>query len=216
VKGYLDLVLDGATGDVNAEQRRFLESAARNVDRLLTLVHDLLDVSRIEAGGLALQRSAVDVAAVIHEALRSIEPQIHHRRQRLTTDVPADLPRVWGDAAQITQIVVNLLSNAHKYTGDGGHIGITAQRDGDDVRVDVCDTGIGMSPEEQAQLFTKFFRAQHDSRAAGEGTGLGLALTRLLVELHGGRITVQSALGTGSTFSFTLPVAQPATDGDSD
>ena len=106
---------------------------------------------------------------------------------------------------RVTQILTNLISNAHKYTLVEGSITVAARRDDGFVRVDVSDTGIGLSPEDQAQLFTKFFRAHDRSPQAGGGTGLGLVITRLLVELHGGRITVSSAPGQGSTFSFSLP-----------
>jgi signal transduction histidine kinase len=108
----------------------------------------------------------------------------------------------------VTQILTNLISNAHKYTLMEGSITVAARRDDGFVRVDVSDTGIGLSPEDQAQLFTKFFRAHDRSPQAGSGTGLGLVITRLLVELHGGRITVSSAPGQGSTFSFSLPALE--------
>jgi two-component system OmpR family sensor kinase len=115
---------------------------------------------------------------------------------------------VWADADRVTQILTNLISNAHKYTLAEGSITVAARRDDGFVRVDVSDTGIGLSPEDQAQLFTKFFRAHERSPQAGGGTGLGLVICRLLVELHGGRITVSSAPGQGSTFSFSLPVLE--------
>jgi signal transduction histidine kinase len=112
---------------------------------------------------------------------------------------------VWADANRVTQILTNLISNAHKYTLVDGSITVAARPDDGFVRVDVSDTGIGLSPEDQRQLFTKFFRVHDRSPQAARGTGLGLVITRLLVELHGGRITVSSAPGEGSTFSFSLP-----------
>jgi signal transduction histidine kinase len=117
---------------------------------------------------------------------------------------------VWADADRITQILTNLIANAHKYTLVEGSIMVAARRNDGFVRVEVSDNGIGLSPEEQAQLFTKFFRAQDRSAQAVGGTGLGLVITRLLVELHGGQITVSSAPGQGSTFSFSLPALEVA------
>jgi DNA-binding response OmpR family regulator len=117
---------------------------------------------------------------------------------------------VRGDSARIAQILANLLSNAHKYTPAGGTITVSAGRDGDFLRVNVADTGVGMSEEEQANLFTRFYRAKNSATQDAGGTGLGLSITRTLVEMHGGTITVQSTPGAGSTFSFTLPIATDA------
>ena len=145
---------------------------------------------------------------LIPEVAGSLRPLIEAKRQRLRLDLGDALPAVWADQNRVTQILTNLISNAHKYTLVEGSITVAARRDDGFVRVDVSDTGIGLSPEDQAQLFTKFFRAHDRSPQAGGGTGLGLVITRLLVELHGGRITVSSAPGQGSTFSFSLPALE--------
>jgi signal transduction histidine kinase len=162
----------------------------------------------MEAGRLDLHRTSLDVARLIAEVAGSLRPLIETKRQRLRLDLGEALPAVWADADRVTQILTNLISNAHKYTLAEGSITVGARRDNGFVRVDVSDTGIGLSPEDQAQLFTKFFRAHNPSLQAGGGTGLGLVITRLLVELHGGRITVSSAPGQGSTFSFSLPALE--------
>ena len=175
---------------------------------MLGLINDLLDLSRIEAGRVDLQRTSLDLARLIQEVAGSLRPLIEAKRQRLRLDLCAALPAVWADANRVTQILTNLISNAHKYTLVEGSITVAARRDDGFVRVDVSDTGIGLSPEDQAQLFTKFFTAHHRSPQAGGGTGLGLVITRLLVELHGGRITVSSTPGQGSTFSFSLPALE--------
>jgi signal transduction histidine kinase len=180
----------------------------KNSDRLLGLVNDLLDLSRMEAGKLDLHRASLNLARLIPQVAGSLRPLIDAKRQRLKLDLGETLPAVWADQDRVTQILTNLISNAHKYTLAEGSITVAARRDDGFVRVDVSDTGIGLSPEDQAQLFTKFFRAHERSPQAGGGTGLGLVICRLLVELHGGHITVSSAPGQGSTFSFSLPVQE--------
>jgi signal transduction histidine kinase len=205
IQGYAELLLED--GQIAEAQRETLMIVKKNSDRLLGLINDLLDLSRMEAGRVNLHRTNLDLARLIPEVAGSLRPLIEAKRQRLRLDVGEALPAVWADQDRVTQILTNLISNAHKYTLSGGSITVAARRDDGFVRVDVSDTGIGLSPEDQAQLFTKFFRAHDRSPQAG-GTGLGLVITRLLVELHGGRITVSSAPGQGSTFSFSLPAVE--------
>jgi signal transduction histidine kinase len=206
IQGYAELLLEDE--QIAEEQRESLTLVKKNSDRLLGLINDLLDLSRIEAGRVDLQRTSLDLARLILEVAGSLRPLIEAKRQRLRLELGDALPAVWADADRVTQILTNLISNAHKYTLVEGSITVAAQRDDGFVRVDVSDTGIGLSPEDQAQLFTKFFTAHHRSPQAGGGTGLGLVITRLLVELHGGRITVSSTPGQGSTFSFFLPTLE--------
>jgi signal transduction histidine kinase len=206
IQGYAELMLEDER--ITEEQRESLTIVKKNSNRLLALINDLLDLSRIEAGRLDLHRTSLDLARLIPEVAGSLRPLIEAKRQRLRLDFGEALPAVWADEDRVTQILTNLISNAHKYTLVEGSITVAAQRDDGFVRVDVSDTGIGLSPEDQAQLFTKFFTAHHRSPQAGGGTGLGLVITRLLVELHGGRITVSSAPGQGSTFSFSLPALE--------
>jgi signal transduction histidine kinase len=207
IQGYAELLLEDER--IVGEERESLTIVRKNADRLLGLINDLLDLSRIEAGRVDLHRTSLDLARLISEVARSLRPLIEAKRQRLKLDLGDALPAVWADANRVTQILTNLISNAHKYTLVDGSITVAARRDDGFVRVDVSDTGIGLSPEDQAQLFTKFFRANNRSLQAIGGTGLGLVITRLLVELHGGRITVSSAPGQGSTFSFSLPEVEP-------
>ena len=206
IQGYAELLLEDER--IAGEERESLTLVKKNADRLLALINDLLDLSRMEAGRLDLHRTSLDLARLIPEVAGSLRPLIEAKRQRLRLDLGEALPAVWADQDRVTQILTNLISNAHKYTLVEGSITVAARRDDGFVRVDVSDTGIGLSPEDQAQLFTKFFRAHDRSPQAGGGTGLGLVITRLLVELHGGRITVSSAPGQGSTFSFSLPALE--------
>ena len=206
IQGYADLLLEDER--IAEAHRESLTIVKNSSDRLLGLINDLLDLSRMEAGRLDLHRTSLDLAHLIPEVAGTLRPLIEAKRQRLRLDLGEALPAVWADADRVTQILTNLISNAHKYTLAEGSITVAARRDDGFVRVDVSDTGIGLSPEDQAQLFTKFFRAHDRSSQAGGGTGLGLVITRSLVELHGGRITVSSAAGRGSTFTFFLPVLE--------
>jgi signal transduction histidine kinase len=207
IQGYVHLLLEGASGPLPDEQRKFLTIVYDNSVRLLSLINDLLDLARIEAGRLDLHQGAVDLAAAIQAVADDLRPLLRAKSQTIALDLPDDLPAVWADHDRAIQILTNLISNAHKYTPDGGHIAVSARADGDHVAVGVRDDGIGLSDAEQAQLFTRFFRASNATVRRTSGTGLGLAITHSLVELHGGQLRVVSAPGQGSTFSFTLPLA---------
>ena len=217
IKGYTDLLIQGVAGELTETQSNFLGTVRSNVDRLNMLVSGLLDISRIESGRMRLEFRSVSIERVIGEALRTIRGQIEAKHQTLEVEVPADLSPVRGDWDRLVQILTNLVSNAYKYTPEGGHIAIRAQRwlDGRDatgqdefVLCSVTDTGIGMTPENQQRLFTKYFRADDPAVRGVPGTGLGLVITKSLVELQGGEIWVESEVSKGSTFSFTIPVAQ--------
>lgn len=223
IRGYADILLNGIAGSVNPSQAEFLTAIRVNVDLMSTLVSDLADIARIESGHLHLEWAAIPIHAVVAAALQSTRSQIAVREQKLLLDVPATLPPVWGDYTRLTQIISNLVSNAYKYTPHGGEIYIHAQHipahtemgthhEGDVVRLAVQDSGYGIPLEDQPQIFHKFFRGRGQATAHIPGTGLGLHITRHLVELQGGRIWFSSAPGEGTTFSFTIPVAQVAQD----
>lgn len=217
IKGYTDLMIKGAAGELNDAQRSFLETVRSNADRMNKLVSDLLDVSRIESGRMRLDVGVVSIQQVIEDALRTIRGQIEAKKQRLELDIASDLPPVKADRDRLVQILTNLVSNAHKYTPEGGRIAIRAERwsNGqgrkEEAMLALCavsDTGIGISPADQERLFTKYFRADDPAVHSVAGTGLGLIITKSLVELHGGEIWVESELGKGSTFTFTIPIAE--------
>jgi signal transduction histidine kinase len=206
--GYIELLLEGQGGPLAKRPREWVGIIGDNADRLMALIDDLLDIARIEAGRIELKRTPLDLVPLIQEVARALRPQLEGKDQWFSLELAEALPAVVGDADRVRQILTNLLSNALKYTPSGGRITITARGDAGRVRVAVQDTGIGLAPEDQAQLFTPFFRARNDATRGVGGTGLGLAITRALVELHGGAITATSAPGQGSTFSFTLPALQ--------
>jgi signal transduction histidine kinase len=219
MKGYTDLLVKGAVGELNDLQRSFLGTIRSNVDRMNTLVTSLLDISRIESGRIKINLTDVSIEQMIEDALRTIRGQIEDRQQMLEEDISPDLPLVRGDRERLVQILTNLVSNAHKYTPEGGQITVRVQtwsdgrgaldRDGF-VLCSVSDTGVGMSSEDQERLFTKYFRSEDPAVRSESGTGLGLVITKSLVELQGGEIWVESELGKGSTFAFTIPIAADA------
>jgi signal transduction histidine kinase len=207
IQGYVDLLIDRSAAALGPDARESLTVVKRSADRLLGLINDLLDLSRMEAGKIELRRGPVDLPHVIQAVAASLRPLIESKRQRLALDLGEALPPVSADADRVAQILTNLVANAHRYTPVDGTITIRARSRDPLVEVEVVDTGVGLTAAEQAQLFTPFYRARpSDSRRDG-GTGLGLVITRLLVELHGGRVVVSSVPGQGSTFGFSLPIA---------
>jgi signal transduction histidine kinase/DNA-binding response OmpR family regulator/cell division protein FtsL len=213
IKGYVDLLQSGAAGKVSPEQGEFLDIIKTNTDRLVKLINDLLDLSRIDAGRLDLRLQSVDVGLLVRQVVNTLRPLLDGKHQHVTLDLAPHTPLVWADNDRVVQILTNLISNAHKYTPAGGKIAITVRPLDSHVRVDVQDNGIGISPEDQLHLFSRFFRAKNRETQQSAGTGLGLAITRSLVEMQGGEIFVTSTPGQGSTFSFTLPI-EPRTSQD--
>jgi signal transduction histidine kinase len=217
IRGYTDLLISGAVGSISEDQENFLGTIRANVARMDTIVGDLADISRIESGHLKLDFKAVDIADVVNEVASAQQRGIEDKNQTLVTLIPEDLPSIWGDRVRIVQILINLVSNANKYTPEGGTITIEAERssnrwdpDGapEVVRLAVSDTGLGMTPEDQAKIFTKFFRSDNPKARESPGTGLGLNITRNLVEMQGGKIWFDSELGKGTSFHFTIPIAE--------
>jgi signal transduction histidine kinase len=213
IRGYADLLRQGTIGPVNEKQLEFLGTIMGNVDRMTALVSDLSDISRIETGRLRIEPAAVPAVKTIRESIAQMQPQFDARKQSVETDIPEDLPPLHTDPQRLMQILGNLLSNANKYTPDGGRIEIRAARDGGMVRVTVRDHGIGMTEEEQSRLFTQFFRGESAAVRDQPGWGLGLHVTKRMVEVLGGAIGVESAPGKGSTFWFTQPVEASAGKG---
>ena len=217
IRGYADLLAKGAVGPINENQAQFLKVIRTNVERMNRLVSDLSDISRIEAGKLELEFRRVDFREVVDEVVSSLRQQIEAKRQTLKVHVPEDLPPVWADQGRMAQVLTNLVSNAHKYTPEGGRIEILVehvpnrwQKEGpvDVLHVAVRDNGLGMSEEDQQKVFQKFFRSENRAAREAPGTGLGLHITKNLVEMHGGTIWFESQLGHGTTFHFTVPIAE--------
>jgi signal transduction histidine kinase len=213
IKGYADILLSGAVGPLTDPQKQFLAVIRNNIERMKTIVTDMNDSARIEAGKLRLDLSAVDAKPIIDECVATARTLFDAKRQTLTVEVPEALPSIQADGVRFAQVLTNLLSNAHKYTPEGGLIALRTQVEGDRLHLCVQDNGIGIAPEDQAKLFQKFFRAEDRlAREMAPGTGLGLNIVKHLVELQGGSIWFESELRRGSTFHVTLPLAVSMSD----
>jgi signal transduction histidine kinase len=175
---------------------------------MLSLTNDLLDLSHLESGTFEWHREAFNLNSLIEDLVPTFHLWWQARGQTFTLHLPEQGPLVLGDADRVRQILTNLLSNAHKYTPPEGFIDLSVETVGSFARAAVTDTGIGLSTEEQARLFTRFYRAKNAFTKEVSGTGLGLSIVKSLVEMQGGEIQVSSAPGHGSTFRFTLPLAE--------
>lgn len=217
IKGYTDLLASGAVGQITEMQTNFLTTIKSNVERMSTLVSDLNDNSKIEAGRLRLEFKAITAADIVDEVVRTFTRQLEEKKQKLELSVPSNLPDMWADRVRVGQVLTNLVSNAYKYTPEGGriHVGVAEspnQWDPDGaprvLHLWVKDSGIGMAPEDQQKIFQKFFRSEDPKARESPGTGLGLNITKSLVEMQGGKIWFESEYRKGTVFHFTVPVAE--------
>ena len=207
IKGYADLMLAGVAGTFTERQRDFLTIIKSNADRLTALVNDLLNISRIESGRMVLAPRATSVEDVVNQVIKAMGARLAEEGSTLKSEVPPALPPVVVDPDRMVQILTNLVANACQYTPAGGEVVVSASVHGDEVHILVRDTGIGIPQEDQDKVFSRFFRVDTPMVQESPGTGLGLSIVRALVEMGGGRVWVESELGEGSTFTFTLPVA---------
>lgn len=204
--GLADSMLDGAAGDLTEPQRRNLDLIVGSGRRLTSLINDILDFSRLQHKDLELQLQPVDINGVVSIVLNLTSPLVAGKDLKLVNKIPVEFPLAFADENRLQQILYNLVGNAIKFTYVG-EITLDAQQTGNMLAVSVTDTGIGIAPEKQARIFEAFEQADGSVARVYGGTGLGLSVTRRLVELHGGTIEVQSELGKGSRFTFTLPMA---------
>ncbi len=198
-------------------QANFLSTIRSNVERMSALVSDLNDNAKIEAGRLRLDYKPVAIPEVVDEAVRSTKRQVDDKKQFIELNLNSQLPPVWADHIRVGQVLTNLVSNAHKYTPEGGRILVGAESTKNQwdpegakqvVHLWVKDNGIGISMEDQVKIFQKFFRSDDSKAREAPGTGLGLNITKSLVEMQGGRIWFESEFRHGTTFHFTIPVAE--------
>ena len=223
IKGFTQLLAMGSLGPINDTQREFLNTIQANAERMISIINDLLDITKIETGSVDLEYRALHLAEALSIVVTELQAQIKAREHELTISIPPGLPLVRADAKRLNQILSNLISNAVKYTPRGGKVAIEAREVGVEavpealreglkpgaryVQIDVCDNGVGIAPEEHERVFERFYRTENPLKVEAGGTGLGLSLVRPLIELFGGRIWLQSALNEGSTFSFIIPIA---------
>jgi signal transduction histidine kinase/DNA-binding response OmpR family regulator/HAMP domain-containing protein len=210
IKGFIELLR--ADDDLDDRQREFVDIVLASTNRLVDLVNDLLDVARLEAGRMEVHRRPIDAGDTVREVAELLAPRIEAKGQRLDVEIDRASPRVLADPARLRQILVNLVTNAHLYSGEGGRIAIRAARSPSGLRLEVADDGSGMAREELELVFERFSRGR--ASTGTPGTGLGLSIVKSLVDLHGGSIDVSSAPGEGTTFAITLPaVPQPGERG---
>jgi signal transduction histidine kinase len=204
--GFSEVLLERLFGELNDKQDDYLKDIHSSGRHLLSLINDILDLSKVEAGRMVLETAPFQLSEALSDAMTLVRERAQHHDIALGLEVDPRITEIVADPRKLKQILLNLLSNAVKFTPDGGRVDVHALRDGDVVVIAVKDTGVGIAPEDQDAAFEEFRQVGRSFASGQEGTGLGLALTRRFVELHGGRIWVESAPGKGSTFSFTLPV----------
>jgi signal transduction histidine kinase len=206
ILGYTELILDDLYGEPTPRMREVLERVQVNGKHLLGLINDVLDLSKIEAGQLQLSLADYSMREVVHTVTTATESLATEKGLALEAAVPADLPVGRGDERRLTQVLLNLVGNAIKFT-DHGRVGISVAAENGTFEVAVADTGPGIAASEHERIFEEFHQVDSSSTREKGGTGLGLAIARRIVELHGGRIWVESEPGHGATFRITLPVA---------
>jgi signal transduction histidine kinase len=212
ILGYTELVLDCIYGDVPERMRGVLDRVQSNGRHLLGLINDVLDLSKIEAGQMSLMLVSYSLDDVAQNVLAAVEPLAVQKELTLRREIQQGLPSGFGDQRRIAQVLLNLIGNAIKFT-DQGEIAVTVSESDGSFHIAVSDTGPGISAEEQQKIFDEFHQADNSATKTKSGTGLGLAIAKRIVEMHGGRIWVESTLGAGSTFRVVLPVAvQPETE----
>jgi signal transduction histidine kinase len=206
ILGFSEVLAQGMFGAVNEKQTEYLHDILESGRHLLSLINDILDLSKIEAGRMELEVSEFDLPQAIQNALTLIRERALRRGIALHQVIDDQVASIRADERKIKQVLLNLLSNAIKFTPEGGRIEVRAVPTDGMIEVSVTDTGIGIAPEDQETVFEEFRQVGTADKKA-DGTGLGLALSRKFIGLHGGRIRVTSRVGAGSTFSFTLPVS---------
>jgi signal transduction histidine kinase len=210
IVGFSQVLKQKLFGEVNDKQEEYLDDILSSADHLLALINDILDLSKVEAGQVELEMGLFSLREALERGVVMVRERASKNGVQLELQLAPDVDLVEGDERRIRQVVFNLLSNAVKFTPEGGRVEISAARQDGEVLIAVSDTGRGISPDDQSRIFEEFQQAGGGNGERPEGTGLGLALSRSLVELHGGRIWVESEPGKGSTFTFTLPVEAKA------
>jgi len=224
IKGFAQLLALGSLGNLTDMQREFVTTIQSNADRMISIINDVLEITKIETGSIDLDLRPVNLAEVFRGAVAEMQALFEARQHSLQLTLPENLPQVRTDSNRLHKVLCNLLSNAAKYTNRHGKLEIAAYKVAFEtipenirnnllterhyLRIDVKDNGIGIKAEDQEQIFERFYRAESPLKVEAGGTGLGLSLAKPLLELLGGRIWVESIEGKGSTFSFVLPEAE--------
>ncbi|MBA7665596.1 Non-motile and phage-resistance protein [subsurface metagenome] len=208
ILGFSEVLQDRMFGEMNEKQEEYVNYIMESGQHLLSLINDILDLSKVEAGMLEMEPAEVRLGDLLQNSLTMVKENALKYGVELILKLENEIPEIYADERMVKQVVFNLLSNAIKFTPDGGKVGIEAVKEGEDIRVTVWDTGIGIKEEDKGKLFKEFQQLDGGVDKKYQGTGLGLALSKRLVEMHGGRIWVESEPGEGSRFSFTLSIKQ--------
>jgi signal transduction histidine kinase len=203
VRGYVEAILDGVIKD-KEEERRHLSIILKETLRMHRLVNSLLDLSRIESGQIKIDKKELNISEVINRTVIKLKPIIEDQELQLVIDIPENLPMAFGDNDLIEQVIINYITNAVRFTPADGSITVKAEQNKDEVYVHIIDTGIGISPENLTKVWGRFYKIDETRQLSKEGAGLGLSLVKEIIELLGGRTWVESELGKGSIFSFSL------------
>lgn len=208
INGFLEIVLDRQVGPLNERQQEFLEYAHMSTQQLATLVEDILFISKADSGQFTLRLGEVDVAKIVNQALQALQTVAEKAEVRLATKMPETLPPVQADELRLQQVLINLLNNAIKFSAPQSEVMLRASVGTSEIAFTVEDRGKGIAPEDHQRIFERFYQSEAGARARAGGYGLGLSIAKLIVEQHGGRIWVESALGEGAAFSFTMPLSR--------
>ena len=214
ILGYTELILDNIYGEAPERMRTVLERVQSNGKHLLGLINDVLDLSKIEAGQLSLSLTDYSIHDMVQGVHTAVEPLANSKKLLFKTEIPDNLPPAHGDDRRLSQVLLNLVGNAIKFT-DAGEVAVKAAASNGTYTISVRDTGPGIAAEDQMKIFEEFQQADNSQTKAKGGTGLGLSIAKRIVEMHGGRLWVESSPGHGSTFSFTVPLRVGGTAGQS-
>lgn len=214
IKGYIDNLRDGIAGALDEKQQNYLDRMSKNADHLVRLINDLLDVSLIESGKMALNLTTLSLRDLVAETINNLRPIAAEKQLEVIVKEFEVESQIRGDYAKLEQVITNLLDNAIKFTHPGGRITITLQHDEQFLKTSIQDTGIGIPPEKRSKIFERFYRIEQEAPSKVNGTGLGLYIAKNLIEMHGGQIWVISEVGKGSEFSFILPAKLGRDHGD--
>jgi len=207
INGFSEVLYDETFGPLNERQKKYVNNVLTSGKHLLVLINQILDTAKVESGKMKLALSIVPMKSLLNEISMLIADMAGKKKLQMLLEIPEDLPDVEADELKVKQIIFNLLSNAVKFNPEGGQIGMRAKKIDSEIEVEVWDTGIGIAPENMEKIFEGFFRVDTPYSRVTEGTGLGLPLSKKLIELHGGRLLVESAgLDKGTSVRFTLPI----------
>jgi two-component system CheB/CheR fusion protein len=213
INGFSEVLFDETFGPLNEKQKQYVNNVLTSGKHLLLLINQILDMAKVEAGKMKLTLSDVSMKTLLNDISMLVADMVSKKKIEMQLEIPSDLPDIQADELKVKEIIYNLVSNAVKFTPEGGKIGMRANQIGSDIEVVVWDTGVGIAAENMGKIFEGFFRVDTPYSRVTEGTGLGLPLSKKLVELHGGRLSVESdGLNHGTLVRFTLPIMPNSED----